>query len=57
MCGKEGVGAEDMATEEGAKESDEEVDAEGEFEGAALLLEQVVGPEVVGLLVGAGPIT
>jgi len=56
ICRKEGVGAEDMAMEEGAEES-EEVDVEGEFEGATLLLEQVVGPEVVGLLVGTGPIT
>jgi len=40
MCGvEEGMGVEDMAMEEGAEESDEEVDAKGELEDAALLLE------------------
>jgi len=33
------MGVEDMAMEEGAEESDKEVDAEGELEDAALLLE------------------
>jgi len=57
MCGVEGVGAEDMATEEGAEESDEEVDAADEDAALALDLEQVVGAEGVVGLVGAGPIT
>jgi len=57
MCGVGGVGAEDMAVEEGTEERDEDEDAADDDVALALDLEQVTGAEGVVGLVGTGPIT